>query len=300
MEGDPVAIFKYKVFHAVVERGSLTRAAETMNLTQSGVSHAIASLEEEFGFQLLTRDRTGIVLTSNGERVLARIRETLQAEERLRQEIAAIQGLELGSVKIGTFTSVSSQWLPGVMKEFQVCHPSLEIQLAEGDYDEIERWILDGTVDFGFVSLPAGRSFDVIPLVRDELFCILPRDHPLGLKKMIDFRRIETEPFIITKWGNNDEVRRMLTEHRVKPQIRYEVTEDQAIIAMVQNGLGISILPKMVLRGHERNVRIVRLEKPVYRTIGVALNVMKHASPAALKFLEFLQAWLKRQGLLHS
>lgn len=293
-----MTIFKYRIFHAVVETGSLTKAAAALNLTQSGVSHAISSLESEFGFQLFTRDRAGITLTSNGERVLARIRETLQADERLRQDVAAIRGLEVGTIRIGTFASVSSQWLPGILKEFQTRHPAIEIKLAEGDYDEIDRWILSGSVDFGFVSLPAHKSFEVIPLVKDEIFCILPAEHPLKHGKKISLAQIEKEPFIMPKWGSNDDVRRLLHENNIKPQVRYEVAEDQAIIAMVQNGLGISIMPEMVLRHKAQSVCIVSLEKPAYRTLGVALNSAKNASPAAAKFLDFMQSWLKRQGLL--
>lgn len=293
-----MTIFKYQVFHAVVESGSLTKAAEALALTQSGVSHAIAGLESEFGFRLLTRDRTGIALTSNGERVLARIREILQAEERLRQDVAAISGLEMGIIRIGTFTSVSSQWLPGVIKEFQQHHPAIEIKLAEGDYDEIARWIASGAVDFGFVSLPAAKSFESIPLVKDELYCILPADHVWNQQERISFEQIEKEPFIMPKWGANDDVRRFLNENKIKPTVKYEVAEDQAIIAMVENGLGISILPKMVLHQHDQNIHIASLEKPAHRTIGIAFTAINSASPATAKFLDFLQRWLKKQGLL--
>lgn len=109
-----MSITKYQVFLSTVELGSLTKTAEALNLTQSGVSHAIASLEEEFGFLLLIRDRAGIRLTSNGERLLRYVRDILQANERLKQEVAAINGLETGTVRIGSFVSVSTQWLPPI------------------------------------------------------------------------------------------------------------------------------------------------------------------------------------------
>ena len=108
-------IAKYEVFRTVVESGSLTKAADLLHMTQSGVSHAISSLETELGIALLTRDRSGITLTADGELVLQRIREVLTANERLNQQVAAIKGLEIGTVRIGTFTSVSAQWLPGVI-----------------------------------------------------------------------------------------------------------------------------------------------------------------------------------------
>lgn len=293
-----MTISKYEAFHTVVELGSLTKAAEILNLTQSGVSHAIASLETELGFSLLTRDRAGVTLTSNGEMILQYVRETLLCNERLRQKVAEIKGLEIGTVRIGTFTSVSSQWLPGIIKEFKNQHPSIEIKLAEGDYDDINRWIGNGTVDFGFVSLPVTQSFEFIPLKKDKMLCILPKEHPLQQQDEITFDQIQKESFIMPKWGNTGDVRRILLENHLKPKIRYEVVEDQAIIAMVQNGLGISILPEMVLLHNTHNVHIANLEKPAYRTIGIALNSMKNTSPAARKFLLSIQSWLDHQGLL--
>lgn len=291
-------ITKYAVFIAVVESGSLTKAAELMHITQSGVSHAIASLESELGVSLLTRDRSGIMLTSNGESVLQSIREVLQANERLKQKVSAIKGIDFGTVRIGTFTSVSAQWLPGVIKEFQNRHPAIEIKLAEGDYDDIERWVANGSVDFGFVSLPTAKKLQVIPLKKDKLLCILPKEHPLQALDKICFDQIEDEDFIMTKYGSTDDIRRMLIENHVKPRVKYEVTEEQAILEMVQHGLGISILPEMTLFRKNHNVCTINFEKNVYRTIGIAMNSSENISPATRKFLDCLQAWLKGKKIL--
>src|SRR6478752_6726153 len=152
-----LSLAKFEIFSTVVELGSLTKAGEILGLTQSAVSHAIASLESEWGFSLLNRGRSGINLTSNGEHVLKYIREILKWNEEMLQEIANINGLEIGTVRIGTFSSVSIQWLPEIMKSFNEYHPSIEIKLLEGDYDDIEHWISTGIVDFGFVSLPTSK-----------------------------------------------------------------------------------------------------------------------------------------------
>jgi len=297
-ESGTMTISKYMIFNTVVGLGSLMKAAEKLNLTQSGVSHAIASLETEFGFSLLTRDRAGISLTTNGELILQDVRETLQARQRLMEKVAAIKGVEIGTVRIGTFTSVSSQWLPGIIKEFHNQFPALEINLLEGDYDDIGRWVATGAVDFGFVSLPTAKCFEVIPLVKDKMLCIISKDHPLRSQKQICFDQIKDEAFIMPKWGSNDDLRRILDENNVKLKIKYEVAEDQTIIAMVQNGLGISILPEMVLFHNIHNVCAIDLEKPAYRKIGIAFNSIKNTSPAANKFLDTMQFWLKRQELL--
>ena len=216
-----LSIFKFKVFCTIVDAGSMTKAADLLKLSQSGVSHALASLETEFGFPLLTRDRSGIALTSNGVRVLAYVREILHYNERLTHEVAAINGLDVGKVRIGTFTSVSTQWLPEIITRFHSRFPAIDIELLDGNYDEIEDWITNGAVDFGFVSLPTVKLYETMPLKKDSLLCILPDQHPLGHKESISFADIKDEPFIATKWGSYDEIKRILAERSVKLKIKY-------------------------------------------------------------------------------
>lgn len=293
-----MAVSKYQVFQTVVEVGSLTRAAQLLAMTQSGVSHAIANLESELGFTLLNRDRSGIRLTSNGERILACVREILRWEERLQQQAAAINQLEVGTVRIGTFRTVSTQWLPSILKVFQAAHPSLEIKLYEGVYEDIDAWLADGSIDFGFVSLPTAKPMEHIPLKKDKMLCVLPEDHALAAQATISFADIAAQSFIMPKWGPGNDVWRTLQENKIVPAVKYEVAEDQAIIAMVENGLGISILPEMVLFRMNGNLLAKELERVHYRTIGIAVPDMEQLSPAAQMFITCTKEWLEAQGLL--
>lgn len=145
-----MSIAKYEIFQTVIELGSLTKASESLNISQSGVSHAISSLEKDLGFSLLTRNKAGIRLTVNGERMLEYIREILQLNEKMLQEAGEIKGLEIGTVRIGTFSSVSAVWLPGIIKKFTDQYPHIKVDIAEGKQEEISRWISQGIIDFGF------------------------------------------------------------------------------------------------------------------------------------------------------
>lgn len=287
-----MSLTKFQVFSTIIELGSLTKAADALGLTQSTVSHAIASLETEWGFSLLVRGRSGISLTTNGERVLKYIREILKWQEQLTQEIATINGLEIGTVRIGTFSSVSVQWLPEILKQFQSNHPSIEIKLLEGDYEDIEHWISSGAVDFGFVSLPAAKAFDILPLRKDRMLCMLPAGHPLEQQAEIQIAQLAHEWFIMPAESCDNDVRRIFQKHKVAPRIRFELADDQAIISMVQNGLGISILPEMVLFRVPDNVRIRPLEDGPYRSIGIAAQNLATLSPAAKTFINSMRKWL--------
>lgn len=291
-----MTISRYEAFQAIVDAGSLTRAAETLHVTQSGVSHAIASLETELGFSLFTRERNGVALTANGRHLLPYARKVLQADETFRQQVAALNGLEIGNVRIGTFSSVSAQWLPGIIKNFQASHPAIDIRLMEGDYDDVSHWIASGAVDFGFVSLPVEKSLDVLVLTKDRMCCLLPPGHPLGKCKQLSLAQLANENFIMPVWGRNDEVRRVLAANHVRPNIRYEVAEDAAVTAMVENGLGVSILSEMVLaRCSLRHAQLVELSPAVYRVIGVAAPSFAALSPAAKKMLDFVRECITKQ-----
>jgi DNA-binding transcriptional LysR family regulator len=285
-----MSISKYKVLMKVVELGSLTRAAEELGFTQSGVSHTINSLEDEFGFLLLTRSRSGVKLTPNGEQILKTIGEILKWNEHLEQEVASIHGIETGTIRIGTFTSVSVHWLPGIIKEFGSEYPNIEWKVIEGNYRQIEDWIAEGKIDCGFLSLPTLDTLDVIPLQNDQMMVILPMDHPLSDLNALSLAQLAEEPFIMPRKGGDDDINRVLG--KMVPNERFVVADDYAIMAMVEQGLGVSILPELVLRGQHRRIRMMGLEEPRFRSLGMAVKSLHDAPPAVKRFLEYVQRYL--------
>ncbi|MEK5028679.1 LysR family transcriptional regulator [Paenibacillus sp. FSL M7-1046] len=288
-----MSITKYEVFLKVVELGSLTKAADALGFTQSGISHTISSLEMEFGFSLLVRNRSGVKLTVNGEQVVQPIREILKWNEQLKQQVADIHGLETGTITIGTFTSVSVHWLPGMIKEFRKEYPYIEFKLMEGGYLEIEQWIEAGVVDCGFISLPTRDKFEVFPLKQDRMLAILSQDHPLSKAPYMPLAQIAYEDFIIQKAGSDYDARRVFERAGIQPNIKFTAGDDYAIIAMVENGLGISVLPEMVISRQNHNVAMLELEERSFRSLGIAVHSMKYASPATRRFLKHVQVWLK-------
>ncbi|WP_153733388.1 LysR family transcriptional regulator [Sporosarcina obsidiansis] len=284
-----MSLTKFEIFRTVVELGSLSKAAETLKLTQSAVSHAITGLEADLGFTLLIRNRSGTNLTENGKTMLVYMQGMLKLQEQMLQEASKINGIETGIVRIGTFPSVSIQWIPLILKSFQKDFPLIKIKLYEGNYNEITEWIAEGKIDFGFLSLPTANSFDTIPIKKDPLLCIVPDSHPLYHKELIHYVDLHHEHFIMPKSTIDNDVSRILKKHNITPTIQYEIEEDQAIISMVQNGLGISILPSMILYRLPNNIRAIPLEGNYFRSIGIAATSFKHLSPSAEKFIYYIQ-----------
>lgn len=174
---------RYEIFLKVVELANITRAAEALNYTQSGVSHAIAALEKEAGFSLFVRNNNGVTLTENGKRILDSIQKLVNQQRNLTQTIANVKNVITGTIRIGTFCSVSAQWLPKVIRSFQEIYSSVDFELLDGNYDEITTWIVNGKIDCGFLTSPIPDTFLFHPLKKDPMMVLLCPDHPLAKKK---------------------------------------------------------------------------------------------------------------------
>ena len=289
-----MGISKYEALAKVVELGSLTKAAEALGCTQSAVSHTINNLEAEFGFAVISRSRAGVRLTPEGERIMPSVRGMLNYGEQLKQTVSAIRGLDFGTVRIGAFTSVAVHWLPGVIKEFQRDYPNVEIKLLNGDYHDVEQWIIEGSIDLGFVNMPASLNCECVPLMQDRLLAILPPDHKFASYPKFPLVECETEAFITLLETSNHDANRALSAAGVKPNIRFSTKDDYAIIAMVEQGLGISIMPELLLKGRNDNVAIKELVPPSRRTIGLAIPELSRQSPATQKFADYIIRWVTK------
>ena len=287
---------KYEAFLLSVELGSITRAAENLGVTQSAVSHMISSLEAELGFALLRRGRGGAVPTAEGQSVTPAIRGILTARERLDQMASAIRGLDSGTVRIGTFTSVGVHWLPGIIAEFQADYPSVELKLMSGDYHDVEQWLADGSADIGFVPLPTRLGGEVVPLRADRLLAVIPANHPLADAAAFPVAELERESFIGLLETSDRDARGALAAAGVSPHIKYKTKDDYAVIAMIERGLGVSIMPELLLRSCSERVRCLELDPPASRTIGLCMPDAERAGPATRRFAEYAAAWVGREG----
>lgn len=293
-----MSISKYQTLVTVVELGSLTRAAEQLGCTQSAVSHSINSLEEELGFGLLKRSRAGVKLTEEGERLIPAIRNLLNSAEQLSQTASSIRGLESGTVRIGAFTSVAVHWLPPVLKEFQRDYPKVDFRLLNGDYHDVEQWLRDGSIDIGFVNVPCGVDCECIALMEDRLLAILPRGSRFENYPKFPLVECETEPFISLLQSSDHDARKALDAAGVKPNVRFYTKDDYAVIAMVEQGLGISIMPELLLKGRHDDIQILPLVPEAKRTIGIAIAAGDRAGPATRRFVDYVERYVANDAAI--
>lgn len=286
---------KYEVFEKTVDCASLTKAAEELGLTQSGVSHIIAAVEAEFSLPLLRRTRAGARLTPEGERLMPYIREILRQERLMRQAAEEVRTLVAGTIRIGTFTSVATHWLPAMMMRFQQEHPQADFQLYNGDYHDVEAWATDGSVDLAFVALPTPLKCRCIPLYQDELMAVLPKGHPLCTREICRVEDVAQEAFISLLEASSHDARRAFEAVNMKPNVRFRTKDDYAAIAMVRQGLGVSIMPSLLLRGNEEGVEIRPIDPPASRTIALAIP-SADAGAATRRFADFALNWVRENA----
>lgn len=281
-------IQKYMAFIKTVEHGSFTKAAEVLSYSQSGISRMINDLETEWKVSLLERSRTGVKLTSDGFSLLPYAKSVCAEYEKLQMQVDELNGLQSGLIRIGTFSSVATHWLPKIISSFQNSYPNIDYELLLGDYEEIERWILEGRVDCGFLRLPANADLETIFLEQDRLLVVMPERHPLADCDKFPVSALSDYPFMLLEKGAKADVSQVLEQWDIRPNVHFTTWDDYAIMSMVESGLGISILPELILKRTPYRIVAKELEVPAYRKICLALRDKKTVSLAVRRFIDYL------------
>lgn len=286
-----INISKYLAFVKTVEHGSFTKAAEILNYSQSGISRMMNDLEQDWSITLLERGKSGVRLTSDGTRLLPYIKHVCDAYEKLKMQIDELNGLQSGLIRIGTFSSVATHWLPNIIKNFQKDYPNIEYELLLGNYLEIETWIAEGRVDCGFLRLPIKPDFETVLLKKDNLLAVIPDNHQLADCDQFPITAFKNQPFMMLEKGGNYEITELLEKYHVKPDIRFTTWDDYAIMSMVEHGLGIAILPELILKRIPYHIITKQIDVPAYRDIGLAYRNRKLLSLAAKKFVWYCEKY---------
>ena len=281
-----MTLFSYKVFATVIEHMNFRKAAESLHLTPSAVSHCISSMEEELGFALFFRKNNKISLTTEAESLLPYIKKLLICESDINQAVTEIQGMQMGTVKLGCFNSVCTSWIPTLVKEFGSRYPGIKIELFQGTYDDIVRWIEDGKIDLGFLSVSSAGKLPIVPLYNDRLMCVVPKNFKTKNKDYITVEELKECDFVQPA-DNCDADSQILFEHSgFEAQSTCHVVDDMSILTMVQSGFGVCILPKMTVEAYNADVDVYPIYPEAYRVIGISFYESVKNSPAVMKLYD--------------
>lgn len=285
-----------RAFLAAAEHGSFARAAEELNYTTSGVSQLVAALEKELGFALFTRKKKGVELNAAGKQMLPSVRAFVQQERSIYQVAAEIRGLSVGEIVIASYSSISTHWLPQVIKQFRADYPNIRIKLMEGIRQEVVQWLEESKADIGFLSYGSELTYDWIPLAEDRMLAVLPKSHPLAGAESYPVLRCASEDFIMPAFGRDDDVAALFERFQIEPKILFSTLENYAAISMIENGLGMSVMNELITRSWQSDVVKLPLDPPQHITLGIAVPNLDSVAPAVKKFVEYAVRLLTRNS----
>ena len=268
----------------VIACGSITKASEELGYTQSGLSHLIRSIEQELGFSVLLRSKTGVEPTEECRKLLPALRKTVYWSKEIDAVSASIRGVLDGKIRIGAFTSLSVNYLPRVIRTFREQYPNVELELVDSGGRSLTNALESGVIDIGFGCRPKDAEVTWFPLFDDQLMLVAPMDAEIG--KSFPLKAFQGAPFIALPDSYDREVHDLFAAAGIVPDVKFTSTDDYTIISMVEQGLGMSILPEMVLRGYRHcSVQTVPLEPVCKRKLGIMLPAKQEISPAAKQFI---------------
>ena len=272
----------------VLEKGSITAAADELGYTVSGVSRMMASLEAESGFPLLVRSKSGVLPTADCERMLPTIKELARFGRLYEERCSALRGLDTGVIRVGSVYSAWYDWLAQTMARFSAQHPGIEVRFLQGSSSEFYALLAEHEVDLCIVSRREG-DYDFYSLRKDPLMAWVPKDHPRIREGIYPLRDFETEPYIDTYPGQETDNNRAFRANGLTPRGRFLSIDVKATKAMVAAGLGVSL--NNAILAHEMDLSGIAVlpTEPLYEVeIGIAAPRRADRSPAADSFLNYV------------
>ncbi|WP_051237358.1 LysR family transcriptional regulator [Ottowia thiooxydans] len=281
-------------FMAVAETGSFRAAAARMHISQSALSVQVRLLEEGLGVPLFHRTTRVVSVTAEGLRLLAVARRLGEDLGQVVMELKEEAQLQRGVITVAVLPSLAASMMPRAMRDFAALHPGIDIRLRDGDSQQAAALLRQGDADMGVLSRSdALHEFVFTPLFLDEFVAVVPaRGHALSARKVISIAALASSALLLNPRGTDtrEVLETMFAAAGIVVRPTQELVGTHAMLALVEGGFGIGVLPEMALVGvHMPQCRCVKLSNGGRREIGVMLSAKRAPSPAVTAFKAFLQ-----------
>jgi len=287
-----VEIRQLRAFVAIAESGTFTAGALRVHVTQAAISMQIRQLETEIGAKVFVRAPRHVILTEAGEQLLRRARHILREHDAALDEIAELAGAERGRLRIGSASAmVLTEQLPLILKELRKQHPAAEIAVTSGTSEVLVDQILAGEVDVAFVSLPVDeRGIKTERLSEDQLVAIASPRHKFAKQRTISAYTLAGERLILGERGGNTRrlIDQFFAQAGVSLRVAMELSRQQAIKRMVEEDMGVGIVPLQSVREEVEKGKLIRwwIEgAQINWELGIAQLSNGYDSPIMQKFV---------------
>lgn len=285
-------------FLAVADSGSFRSAASRLHVSQSALSVQVRQLEEVFGVPLFHRTTRSVSLTSEGERLLPVVRRLTGDLAQVTMELREEAQLQRGVTTLAVLPSLAAALMPRILREFAALHPGVQVRLRDADSKTAFELVRRGEVDMGLLSPGSDNLQDLAftPLLEDELMAVVPADgHALSMRQRVSLQDLAAFPLLLNPRGVA--LREMLeTRWRsvgVVPAPAQELVGTHALVALVSERLGVSVLPRLALATVDvRGCRMLRIRDGGTRQVGLLLPSRRSRSPATEALRGFVEGLL--------
>lgn len=288
---------------AVARTGNFSRAAEMCHVAQPSLSQQILKLEDELGEKLFERLKSGARLTNAGKVFFHHALRILDEIDSVHRDLQDARDQLSGVLTVGILPTIAPYFLPQVISTFAKACPQVQVVVQEDTTSRLFGMISACEVDLAVLSPPLPENgFTSIDLFREELVLTLPATHPFVSKPKITTKDLEEERFILMKEGHclGDQVLQFCNRRDFNPSVSCRSAQIETVQALVQAGMGISLVPRMACRlDLPESIRpsYRSLEEPVpYRTIVAAWNSQRHPNRISNEFIEHLKAEALTRG----
>lgn len=275
----------YRIIKQIMEMGSFTRAAEALNMTQSAVSHAVQGIEREMGFPIFQRLKSGVQLTQEGLRLKPIIESMVIAEDRFYNEVNALNAVQAGTLRVGSFATASSRLLPKIIKAFDARFPDVHIEIIDSDYEDIKKALDEGRIDIAILEeMYMEKNYYKLPYLQDELMVVAPMDFVLDQSNAIKISDIPSHPFIMPDNDQDTFLKQIFKGYNVVPNVKYRFLLYSTVFAMVEAGLGITVVSESAMLKYKFDVQMIPLEPKLFRNVSFVALQSQMKSPIVQAF----------------
>lgn len=278
---------KAKVYLTALKEGSFKAAAEKLGYTTSGISRSIASLEEEAGVRLFTRDRKGVSPSREAAEFIPIFEELVYQAQRFQDTANKMKGLETGSITIGVSYSAYFRLLAERIKAFTETYPDIEVRTVQKTSAELLALMTAHEIDFAIMTKREGR-FKFHKLLDDPMVACVSKKNPLSNAEVFPLVKFEEEPMAVAYPDIETDYRNALEKYGITPNIRYSTSDVFAAYCMVEADLGVSLSNKLEVSDFGGNVALLDTEPPISLEIGIMQNDSRDMTVAAKRFLSFI------------
>lgn len=288
---------KLEIFVTAVDLGSFTKAAEVCGYTQSGLTHMMDGLEREIGFPLLERGHSGVSLTKQGEELMPAIREFLRANAGLDNEIRRVKEQKSETIRVAAYASIAMQWMPEILYRFRRKCPSVTVELRMVDHALEPFELLEaGKTDVIFASRQNYGSIEWLPLYREPMYAILPRDYPLNGRSAFPVSEFSGLDFLMPYGRFDIDVTAALAQEGISLNAQEAHVDDETVIRMVGKGLGVTMMAELMIRGRRDDILCVPLSPPSFRELGMGMLSYERAPESVKQLADCVLEYLKNRG----